>query len=141
MDGGSRGRGQLETCAKLRGRRTGEDGRRGSELPDANPPACAMFTRKYLYQWDRTDQAARQLAISLRPSPRLCSKSRTKCRECSNSWMSAQTSARQGSSWIADSPQVAQRVCRLERMGITAAPVPGSSMKTQRTSWISSSSP
>jgi hypothetical protein len=59
-----------------------------------------------------TDQAAwpRQSAISLRPSPRACSKSRTLWRVCSNSWMSAQTSACHESSWVAVSPQLAQRV-------------------------------
>ena len=46
------------------------------------------------------DQAAwpRQPAISLKPSPRACSNSLTLWRVCSNSWMSAQTSAIQGNS-------------------------------------------
>ena len=38
---------------------------------------------------------ARQPLISFRPFPRACSKSRTRWRECSNSWISAHTSARQ----------------------------------------------
>ena len=52
----------------------------------------------------------RQSPISFRPLPRACSKRRTRWRECSNSWMSAHTSACQPFSWAEDSPQVAQRV-------------------------------
>ena len=44
--------------------------------------------------------------------------SRTRWRECSNSWMSAQTSACHPLSWAADSPQVAQRVCRVTGIGL-----------------------
>src|SRR6476660_9953258 len=56
---------------------------------------------------------SRQFPISFKPSARVCSNKRTRWRECSNSWMSAQTSACQGSSWTEDSPQLAQRVCSL----------------------------
>jgi len=64
---------------------------------------------------------------------RACSKSLTLWRECSNSWMSAQTSACQENSWVADSPQLAHRVWKVTpAFGDDA--VSGSSMKTQRTS-------
>jgi hypothetical protein len=43
-------------------------------------------------------QVSRQSEISFKPSARVCSKSRTRWRECSNSWMSAHTSACQASS-------------------------------------------
>jgi hypothetical protein len=84
----------------------------------------------------------RQSPISFKPRPRACSKRRTRWRECSNSWMSAQTSACQPFSWAADSPQVAQRVCRVTGRASTPTGVaPGSSTKMQRTSSISSFSP
>src|SRR5579863_7963151 len=60
---------------------------------------------------------SRQSPISFRPSRRLCSNSRTRWRVCSNSWMSAHTSACQCSSWTAISPQVEQRVCNLRTTG------------------------
>ena len=62
----------------------------------------------------------RQSPISFKPLPRACSNRRTRWRECSNSWMSAQTSACQPFSWAEDSPQVAQRVCRVT--GIVSTP-------------------
>ncbi len=82
----------------------------------------------------------RQSPISRRPSPTACSNSLTLWRECSNSWMSAQTSACQDRSWVADSPQLAQRVWNVTPdFGVEG--VSGSSMKTQRTSSISSFGP
>src|SRR6476661_2819322 len=58
-------------------------------------------------------QVSRQSEISFKPSARVCSKSRTRWRECSNSWMSAHTSACQDLVWVDASPQVAHRVCSL----------------------------
>ena len=47
---------------------------------------------------DADAQVSRQSAISFSPSTRVCSKRRTRWRLCSNSWMSAHTSACQASS-------------------------------------------